>query len=76
MGLGDDGLKGIRCFCEQHKCNSICHEFKLPKLSTIDLEDLGQTGRLSGAGDNVKNLEDGEIADTRLEPEACQSLEI
>lgn len=39
MGLGDDGLDGIRRFCEQHQCNSICHKFKLPDLSTIKIAD-------------------------------------
>ncbi|KAF9548621.1 kinase-like protein [Agrocybe pediades] len=29
MGLGDNGRAGIKKFCEQHKCNKICHKFNL-----------------------------------------------
>jgi hypothetical protein len=65
MGLGNDGIEGIRRFCEQHKCNSICHNFDLPKLSTID---LGQAGGLaSTTTDNAKGLEEGEIVDNQAQ---------
>jgi len=79
--VGDEGLEGIRRFCKQHKCNSICHGLNLPTLSTIE---LGRTTESklsmyifytkqsdhetleSRAVDSLDtNLEDGEIADTQ-----------
>jgi len=40
MGLGDFGVDGIKQFCAQHKCNSVCKKLKLPQLAAL-MKELG-----------------------------------
>jgi len=43
MGLGDQGLEGVKSFCQQHKCNAICKKFELSDLSDeIDAMNTGE----------------------------------
>jgi hypothetical protein len=75
MGLGDEGLEGIRRFCKQHKCNSICNGFNLPKLSTIDLVRTAEEYKLSES--NADNLDrNGEIVGSASGFRDVESLEI
>ncbi|KAF8906961.1 hypothetical protein CPB84DRAFT_1744759 [Gymnopilus junonius] len=35
MGLGDKGIAGIKEFCQQHKCNTICKNFSLEAMMKL-----------------------------------------
>ncbi|KAF8911457.1 kinase-like domain-containing protein [Gymnopilus junonius] len=41
MGLGDNGIMGIKQFCKQHQCNTICKKFGLGTMKALSqaLED-------------------------------------